>query len=163
MTDVLTERRRGRPVGEDLRRRAVAAVLEKGMTGRAAARHFDVSEASVRRWISRYRQRGHLLADPKSGRPSRIEPERDRIFRLLEERPDLSIRALQRALAAEGRVFGAASLQRFLKRHGLQRGRRLAWRRKPAPKAVPRVAWRGCAELNATERGDGGFGSTGAV
>ena len=162
MTGVLTERRRGKSVGEDLRRRAVAAVLEKGMTGRAAALHFEVGEASVRRWIRRYRQHGHLLDAPKSGRPSRTEPERERIFRLLEERPDLSIRALQRALAAEGRVFGAGSLQRFLKRHGLQRGRRLAWRRKPAPKAGGRVAWRKCAELDATERGEGGFGSTGA-
>ena len=28
---------------------------------------------------------------------------------------------------------------------------------------VPRVAWQECAELDATERGEGGFGSTGAV
>ncbi len=28
---------------------------------------------------------------------------------------------------------------------------------------VPRVAWRECAELDATERGEGGFGSTGTV
>ena len=35
-------------------------------------------------------------------------------------------------LAAEGLVFGAATLQRFLKRHGLQR--------KPAPKAGGRCA-----------------------
>ena len=133
MTETLTERRRGSPVGEDLRRRAVAAVLEKGMTGRAAARHFEVSEPSVWRWIRRYRQRGHLRPDPKSGRPSGIEPERERIFRLVEGRPDLSVRALQRALAAEGAVFAVTTLHRFLKRHGLQRRRRLAWRRNPAP------------------------------
>ena len=134
MTGTLTERRRGSPVGEDLRRRAVAAVLEKGMTGRAAALHFEVSEPSVWRWMRRYRQRGHLRPDPKSGRPSGIEPERERIFRLLESRPDLSVRALQRALAAEGAVFAVATLHRFLKRHGLQRRRRLAWRRNPAPR-----------------------------
>ena len=150
MTDVLTERRPGRPVGQDLRRRAVAAVLEKGMTGRAAALHFEVSEASVWRWIGRYRQRGHLLTDPKSGRPSRIEPERERIFRLLEERPGLSVRALQRALAAEGRVFGAASLQRFLRRHGLQRGRRHAWR--PSPPRRPAAATDGGNAPNRTQR-----------
>ena len=28
---------------------------------------------------------------------------------------------------------------------------------------VPRVAWLECAELDATERGEGGFGSTGTV
>ena len=134
MTETLTERRRGSPVGEDLRRRAVAAVLEKGMTGRAAARHFEVSEPSVWRWVRRYRQRGHLRPDPKSGRPSGVEPERGRIFRLVAGRPDLSVRALQRALAAEGAVFGVTTLHRFLKRHGLQRRRRLAWRRNPAPR-----------------------------
>ena len=137
MTEIFTERKRGRPVGEDLRRRAVAAVLEEGMSGRAAARRFDVAASSVSLWVRRYRERGHLLADPRSGRPSRTESERERIFRLLEERPGLSVRALQRALAAGGLAFGAASLQRFLKRHGLGRGRRLAWRRrKPAPKAA---------------------------
>ena len=135
MVNELTERRRGKPAGEELRRRAVAAVLEKGMTGRAAALQFEVSEASVRRWTRRYRERGHLRDDPRSGRPSRTEPERERISRLLETRPDLSIRALQRALAAQGLDLGVGSLQRFLKRHGLGRGRRLAWRREPAPKA----------------------------
>ncbi len=139
MTDIFTERKRGRPIGEDLRRRAVAAVLEGRMSARAAGRRFDVAASSVSLWVKRYRERGHLLTDPRNGRPSRIEPERERIFRLLEERPDLSVRTLQRALAAEGLVFGAATLQRFLKRHGLQRGRRLAWRRKPAPNAAARA------------------------
>ncbi|MDE0408295.1 MAG: helix-turn-helix domain-containing protein [Alphaproteobacteria bacterium] len=133
MTGTLTERRRGSPVGGDLRRRAVAAVLEKGMSARAAARLFEVSDVSVLRWVRRYRERGHLLDDPRPGRASVTEPERERIFRLMRERPDLSMRALHRALAAEGAVFSASALQRFLKRHGLQRGRRLAWRRKPAP------------------------------
>ena len=135
MTNELTEWKRGRPVGEALRRRAVAAVLEKGMTGHAAARHFEVAETSIRQWIRRYRERGHLRDAPRPGRASRIEPERERIFRLLEKRPDLSIRALREALVAQGLVFGTGTLQRFLVRHGLGRGRRLAWHRKPARKA----------------------------
>ena len=139
MTDIFLERKQGRPVGQDLRRRAVAAVLEGRMSARAAARHFDVAASSVSRWVRRYREHGHMRDDPRGGRPSRIEPERERIFRLLEERPDLSIRALQRALAAEGVVFSGTTLQCFLKRHGLQRGRRLAWRRKPAPNAAARA------------------------
>ncbi|MYE02475.1 MAG: transposase [Alphaproteobacteria bacterium] len=132
----LTERKRGRPAGEELRRRVVAAVLERGMSGNAAARHFEVGEASVRRWIVRYLERGHLRDDPRPGRPSSTEPERERIFRLLEKRPDLSVGALQRALAAEGPVISTASLYRFLKRHSLWRHRRRAARRRnPAPKA----------------------------
>ena len=58
--------------------------------------------------------------------PSR---ERARILRILEERPDISGRALRHALAAEGAVFSASSVQRFLARHGLDRRTRLAWRR----------------------------------
>ena len=136
MTEELTERRRGRPVGQDLRRRAVAAVLEGGMSAQAAARHFEVSRMSVARWVARYRQRGHLRPDPRPGRPSGIEPERERIFRLVDGRPDLSVRALQQALAAEGAVFSASTLHHFLKRHGLQRRRRVAWRRNLAPQAA---------------------------
>lgn len=134
MTKELTGRRRGKPAGEELRRRAVAAVLEKGMTGHAAALHFEVSERSVARWVRRYREHGHLREAPRPGRPSQTEPERERIFAVLEKRPDLSIRALRDALAAQGLVLGTGSLQRFLKRHGLGRGRP-ARRRKPAPKA----------------------------
>ena len=135
----LTERKRGRPAGEELRRRAVAAVLERGMSGHAAALHFEVSERSVRRWILRYLERGHLRDDPRPGRPSVTEPERERIFRLLEKRPDLSVGALQRALAAEGPVISTASLYRFLKRHSLWRHRRRAARRRnPALKPAGR-------------------------
>ncbi|MDE0408760.1 MAG: helix-turn-helix domain-containing protein, partial [Alphaproteobacteria bacterium] len=131
MTGESMERRRGRTVGEDLRRRAVAAVLEGRMSARAAARHFEVSHTAVSRWIARYRQRGHLRPDRSPGRPARTEPERERIFRLVDGRPDLSIRALQQALAAEGAAFSASALHRFLTRHGLRRRRRLSWRRKP--------------------------------
>ena len=126
MANELTGRRRGKPAGEELRRRAVAAVLEKGMTGHAAALHFDVSERSVARWISRYRERGHLREAPRPGRPSRIEPERERIFGILEARPGLSIDGLRKALAAEGFTFSFSTVHRFLKRHGLERSKRLA-------------------------------------
>ncbi|MCY3752930.1 MAG: helix-turn-helix domain-containing protein [Alphaproteobacteria bacterium] len=136
MTEESMERRRGRTVGEDLRRRAVAAVLEGRMSARAAARHFEVSHTAVSRWIARYRRRGHLRPDRSPGRPSRTEAERERIFRLLDGRPDLSIRALQQALAAEGAAFSASALHRFLTRHGLRRRRRLSWRRNPAPQAA---------------------------
>ncbi|MYE02638.1 MAG: transposase [Alphaproteobacteria bacterium] len=116
---------RGRPVSEDLRGRAVAAVLEGGMSAAAAARHFGLGERTVRGWVKRFRERGHVRPDPMGGSISRIEPERERIFRLLEARPGLSVRGLSRALAAEGLVFHAATVHRFLRRHGLERDRRL--------------------------------------
>ena len=121
------ERRQGRAVGEHLRRRAVAAVLEKGMSMRAAAQLYEVAESSVWLWVQRFREHGHVRPDGHGGgAPSRIEAERERIFRVLEARPALSIRALRHALAAQGLVFGFGSVQRFLKRHGLERSKRLA-------------------------------------
>ena len=124
--------RRGRPVGEELRSLAVAAVVVEGMSASAAARRFGLAGASVRRWVRRFRERGHVQADPMGGRkPSRIEPQRERILRILEARPAISMYGLRDALAAEGFAFHAATVQNFLKRHGLDRERRLArWRQK---------------------------------
>ncbi|MCY3753454.1 MAG: helix-turn-helix domain-containing protein [Alphaproteobacteria bacterium] len=126
MTDSREAYLRGRAYGEDLRHLAVTAVLEKGMSLTAAARHFEVSRSSVTRWVERWRERGHLRADARGGdlQSWRIEAERERIFRILEQRPSLSIRALRDRLAAEGAVFGTSTVQRFLKRYGLERERR---------------------------------------
>ncbi len=121
----LPELRRGRPVGTDLRGVAVAAVVERGMSAAAAARHFGLGAVSVRLWVRRFRERGHVRPDKQGGSASRIEPERERILRILEARPRLSVRGLRDALAAEGLAFDASTVQRFLKRHGLERERRL--------------------------------------
>ncbi|MCY3672920.1 MAG: hypothetical protein OXH14_17815 [Alphaproteobacteria bacterium] len=136
MTETLAERRRGRPVAEDLRRRTVAAVVEKGMSARAAGRLFDVGGDSVALWVRRFRERGHVRPDRRGGgRRSRIEGERERILRILEAQPAISMYGLRDALAAEGLEFCALTVQRFLKRHGLERKKRLARRRrKPARK-----------------------------
>ena len=128
MTDLLAERSRGRAFGEDLRRRAVAAVLDEEMTKAAAGRRFGIHPKNIARWVKRYRERGHMRPDARGGdlQSWRIEAERERIVRLLERRPRLTIRALRDALAGEGAVFGFGTVQRFLKRHGLERERRLA-------------------------------------
>ena len=85
----LGRQRRGRAVGQDLRGRAVAAVLEGGMNAAAAARRFGLGENTVRGWVKRFRERGHVRPDRPKGGVSRIEPERERIFRILEAQPDL--------------------------------------------------------------------------
>ena len=118
----------GRPVGEELRSRAVAAVLEEGMSASAAARRFGIARTSVCRWVKRFRERGHVRRERMGGSASRIEPEGERILRILEARPAISMYGLRDALAAEGLSFHAATVQNFLKRHGLDRGRRLARR-----------------------------------
>ena len=120
----------GRAVGAELRGRAVAAVLREGMSGRAAAARFGLAARSVSRWVRRFRERGHVRPDRPRGCPSRVAAERDRIVRLLEARPEMSSRALSEALAAEGVRLAARTLRRFLKRHRMERSRRLAVRRR---------------------------------
>ena len=121
--------RKGKAVSEDLRRRAVAAVLDEGMAVRAAARKFDVAAASVHRWLGRFRARGDVRADPPGGRPSFIETERPRVLRLLEKQPEIGNRGLHAALAAEGIAVSLSTVKRFLKLNGLQRKQRRARRR----------------------------------
>ena len=128
-TGGLPARRRGRAVSEDLRALAVAAVLHEGMSRSAAARRFGVSPGSVGHWLRRYRERGHVRPDKQGGSLARAEPERARIFRIVEERPDISMYGLSRALAAEGVSISAQAVQKFLKRHGLDRETRRARQR----------------------------------
>ena len=125
----LPARKRGRAVSEDLRAAAVAAVLHEGMSRGAAARRFGVSRDSVRLWVDRFRERGHVRPDRRGGSRLRAEPERERIFRIVEEQPDITMYGLRDALAAEGVSISAETVQRFLKRHGMDREARRARRR----------------------------------
>ena len=143
--DALAVSRRGRAVDMGLRGRAVAAVVQEGMSARAAAARFGLSAPSVSRWVRRFREQGHVRPDARGGRPSLVEPERERIVRILEARPELSSRALSEALAAEGVRFAAPTLRKFLRRHRIELSRRLAarrqrrrWKASGYQKAAPR-------------------------
>ena len=128
--DILEVSRRGHAIGMELRRRAVAAVLEEGMSTRAAAARFGLNSSSVSRWVKRFRERGHVRPDARGGgRRSQVEAERDRIVRILEACPEMSSRALGEALAAEGVRFSDRTLREFLKRHRMELNRRRAARR----------------------------------
>ena len=118
--------RRGSPVGEELRALAVAAVLRDGQSVAEAARRFGLGETTIRGWMKRFHERGHVRPERMGGSASRIGPERERIFRILAERPRLSLTGLRDALAAEGAVFAVSTVHRFLKRHGIDRETRPA-------------------------------------
>ena len=123
--------RRGRAVNQELRGMAVAAVLNGSLTAAAAARRFGLGDTTLRRWVKQFREQGHVRPGRQGGnKPSRIEPERERILRILAARPALSMAGLRDALAAEGVAFHEATVQRFLKRHGLDRKTRLAARQR---------------------------------
>ena len=133
--DELPGPRPGREVSLDLRGRAVAAVVRGGMSANAAARQFGLGASSVQRWVRQFREQGHVRPCKRGGSASRIEPERNRILRILAARPALTVQGLRDALAAEGLSFSASTVHGFLKRHGLERKRRLPRRRRRWKKA----------------------------
>ena len=51
------------------RRSVILSVLLEGKTQAETARLYDMSEATVSRWIARYRTEGSALFEPKSRRP----------------------------------------------------------------------------------------------
>ena len=106
----------------DLRNRVLAAV-KNGMSQRKAARLFSLSTATVVNWLRLESEQGHAAPRNAGGdmRSWRIEAERDTILGLLEQNPDLTTAALQRALAAQGLDFSYGAVRNFLKRHGIER------------------------------------------
>ena len=130
--------KKGRAVNEELRGVAVAAVLRGGTSAAAMARRLGLGEATVRRWVRQFRERGHVRPGKQGGSRSRIEPERDRILRILAERPELSATGLRDALAAAGVTVHKTTVQRFLKRHGLERETRRARQDRPGAQRTAR-------------------------
>jgi len=67
-----------KPYSEDLRVRIVRAFQEGGMSKSAAARLFEVSLSSVKRY-ARIADRGASLAPRKGGRPPKVFVRRSRV------------------------------------------------------------------------------------
>lgn len=107
----------GKPRSEDLRVRAIAAVVEEGLSRRAAARRFRVGAASVVRWVAAYEASGRTAPLPRGGdRRSVLKAHREWLLALRREENDLTLAALAERLAKEKGVKADASmLSRFFK------------------------------------------------
>jgi transposase len=108
-----------RAYSEDLRQKIVAAI-ERGMSKAQAARDFDVSLSSVKRY-SRIASRGGSLEPGKSpGRPHKIGEEAKVLLEKdLKERPTATIS--QRRLFLEyltGTTLSDSTVRRLMKRLG---------------------------------------------
>ena len=109
----------------DLRIRVLEAVAE-GSRHREAAERFGVGAASVSRWRALARAQGDPSPKAQGGdrRSGRIEAQAGLIRSLLEDRPDITIEELRRALAKRGQAFGYGTIRRFFQRHALTRKKR---------------------------------------
>ena len=104
----------------DLRERVIDAVEHEGMSRRAVARRFGVSESSAIKWVQRYRRTGARGPVGTGGhRRSVLKPHRDWLMAALAEKPDITLEVLSRRLAAERGVRADTSmLSRFFRKEG---------------------------------------------
>ena len=107
-------------LSNDLRKRVIEAIAS-GMTCRAAAERYGVSVASAVKWSQRWRQTGSMIAKPRGGGVRRevLADEREWLTARLSQRPDITLRALQRELEARERRVSYGALWRFVRLLGL--------------------------------------------
>lgn len=110
-----------KPYSEDLRLRVIAAVREEGLSRRAAARRYRVSESSAIKWLGAYERGGRTGPRPMGGdRRSVLKPERGWLERLIKREADLTLAAVAARLWAErGVKADAPMLSRFFRAQGL--------------------------------------------
>ncbi len=108
-----------RAYSEDLRKKIVAAV-ERGMSKAQAARTFDVSLSSIKRYSRTAREGGSLEPKKSPGRPRKAD-EKARVLleRDVEERPAATIGQRRRFLEhVTGRELSYSTVRRQMKRMG---------------------------------------------
>ena len=106
---------------QDLRDRVIDAVIRGGMSRRAAAARFGVSESSAIKWVQRFERSGSRAASRMGGylRP-KLEPHREFLEALRGEKSDITLKALLRPVAGRARVKADTSMMsRFFRRLGV--------------------------------------------
>jgi transposase len=107
-----------RAYSRDLRLRVLAAV-DRGVPRAAVARLFDVSPATIKRWLRRRRATGGVAPRPRPGRP----PENAAALRAgllpqLEAHPDATLEDhCRRWEAAHGMPVSTATMSRVIAGH----------------------------------------------
>jgi transposase len=106
---------------QDLRDRVIEAVEKEGMSRRAAALRFGVSESSAIKWVRRWRSTGSRAPVGTGGhRPSALKPHIEYLKEVLTKKPDLTLEAIAKRLLAERSVKADTSmLSRFFRREGI--------------------------------------------
>lgn len=105
-----------KPLEYDLRVRIVAAV-EAGMSCRAAAARFDISESAAIKLMRRYRATGSIAPGQMGGhKPLKLAAWRDWLMRRLGEKPDITTRELADELAERGMTVSHVSVWNLLQR-----------------------------------------------
>jgi transposase len=116
-----------RAYSEDLRKKIVTAIEERGMPKAQAARLFDVSLSSIKRY-ARAARRGEPLTPKKSpGRPRKADQKaRALLEEDVKERPAVTISQRRRFLEhTTGTTLSDSTVRRLMKRMGFSQKNRL--------------------------------------
>ena len=109
-----------KPHGGDLRGRVISAVEEEGMSRRAAAARFKISDASAVRWVQAKRQGRSGPFAQGGDRRSKLPEHRTWLLALVEAEPDLTLAAIGERLHAEHSIKADPSmLSRFFGKCGI--------------------------------------------
>ena|SRR3712207_2393494 len=108
-----------RAYSEDLRKKIVAAI-ERGMPKAHAARTFDVSLSSVKRYARRVRQGDSLTPKKSPGRPRKVDKNAQALLEEdVKERPAATIGQRRRFLEhITGTDMSDSTVRRLMKRLG---------------------------------------------
>jgi transposase len=108
-----------RAYSEDLRKKIVAAI-ERGMPKAQAARTFDVSLSSVKRYARSVRQGDSLTPKKSPGRPRKADQKAQVLLEAdVKERPAATISQRRRFLEhLTGTTLSDSTIRRLMKRMG---------------------------------------------
>jgi transposase len=106
---------------QDLRDRVIDAVERDGMSCRAAARRYEISESVAVKWLERYQRDGSRAPVGHGGhRPSKLMPHRDFLEASRAEKADITLQALcDRLLSDRGVKADTSMMSRFFRRIGV--------------------------------------------
>lgn len=110
-----------KPYSQDLRDRVIDAVVVEGMSRRAAATRFGVSDSIAIKWVQRFERSGSRTASRMGGylRP-KLEAHREFLAAARGEKPDITLQALcDRLLTERGVKTDTSMMSRFFRREGV--------------------------------------------
>jgi transposase len=110
-----------KPYSQDLRDRVIDAVQRGGMSRRAAARRYEISESIAVKWLERVERDGSRAPVGHGGhRASKLMPHREFLEAARTEKSDITLQALcERLLSERGVKADTSMMSRFFSRIGV--------------------------------------------
>lgn len=102
------------PLSNDLRKRIVKAV-DGGQSRNATAKQYAVSISAVVKLMQKWSETGNL-EPAQQGKPPefKLAAHKDRVRKILEERPDITLAEMKEQLAKAGIKVSKSAIDRFL-------------------------------------------------